>query len=152
MGTELIRACVKEENLDVPPGFESLTSFTLKRVEDNEIETPSLASTSGSESRSIKMETEFDSSDAANISRSLRRRPWINYGQFYNSSDEESDSEHLNQVSVSFIILLLLLLSVVLLFLIFKDLHQTSLLYFFSLTTIKIAIVFFQFYLSLGSG
>ncbi|CBI22382.3 unnamed protein product, partial [Vitis vinifera] len=97
MGTELIRACVKEENLDVPPGFESLTSFTLKRVEDNEITTPCLASTSGSESQSIKMETEFDISDAANISRSLRRRPWINYGQFDNSSDDESDSEHLNQ-------------------------------------------------------
>lgn len=108
MGTKLIRSCVKEENLDVPPGFESLTSFTLKRVEDNEITTPCLASTSGSESQSIKMETEFDISDAANISRSLRRRPWINYGQFDNSSDDESDSEHLNQVSVFFVILLLL--------------------------------------------
>lgn len=107
MGTELITACVKEENLDVPPGFESLTSFTLKRAEDNEITTPCLPSTSGSESHLIKMEAEFDSSDPANISRSLRRRPWINYGQFYNSSDDESTSEHLHQVSIFFLISLL---------------------------------------------
>ena len=121
MGTELITACVKEENLDVPPGFESLTSFTLKRAEDNEIATPCLPSTSGSESQSIKMETEFDISDAANISRSLRRRPWINYGQFYNNSDEESDTDHLHQVSIFFV--LLRLPPVLLILSIFRDLH-----------------------------
>ncbi|XP_059665739.1 putative lysine-specific demethylase JMJ16 isoform X2 [Cornus florida] len=93
MGTELVRPCVKEENMDIPsipPGFESLTSFTLKRVEDNETMTSCSASVSATEPQS---ETEFDCSDDAKIMRSRRRRPWINYSQFDNSSGDEGDIE-----------------------------------------------------------
>ncbi|KAK9292509.1 hypothetical protein L1049_020482 [Liquidambar formosana] len=92
MGTELIRTCVKEDEPSVPPGFAPLTSFTLKKVDDSDKMITCSASTSASESQPVQMETEFDSSDAAKIKRSLRRRPWINYSRFDNSSDE-SDSE-----------------------------------------------------------
>ena len=66
MGTELMRICVKEDNDDfpsVPPGFESYTSFSLKRVESNEKQddknmTSCSASTSASESPSTQVEND----------------------------------------------------------------------------------------------
>lgn len=105
MGTELLRVCVKEENDDipsVPPGFESF-AFTLKRVQDGEKQEThnimsSSASASASETQSVKIETEFDICDGAKVTRSLRRKPWINYGQLENSSEDESDSARINQV------------------------------------------------------
>ncbi|VVA90534.1 unnamed protein product [Arabis nemorensis] len=78
MGTELMRICVKEESDElpsVPPGFESYATFTLKRVvsggSGDKSKTPI-------ESEQAKMEIESDEAKAA---RSLRRRPWINYGE-----------------------------------------------------------------------
>lgn len=100
-----MRVCVKEENDDVPsvpPGFESYASFTLKRVQDTEkhnsdIKSSCSASVSASESQQVQVETDVGDSDGAKT-RSLRRRPWINYGQFDHSSDDESDSGKLGQV------------------------------------------------------
>ncbi|KAI4350102.1 hypothetical protein L6164_010623 [Bauhinia variegata] len=105
MGTELMRICVKEDNDEfpsVPPGFESYTSLSLKSVEDSEKQndtnkTSCSASTSASESQSTLVETEVKVSDTAKVPRSLRRRPWINYGQYDNSSEEEFDCERLDQ-------------------------------------------------------
>ncbi|ESW15958.1 hypothetical protein PHAVU_007G117400 [Phaseolus vulgaris] len=105
MGTELMRICVKEDNDDfpsVPPGFESYTSFSLKRVENNEKQddknmTTCSASTSASESPSIQVENDVQVRETAKVPRSLRRRPWINYGQYENHSDEDSDCERLDQ-------------------------------------------------------
>ncbi|XP_031282041.1 putative lysine-specific demethylase JMJ16 [Pistacia vera] len=104
MGTELMRVCVKEENDDVPsvpPGFESYASFTLKQVQDNEkhdsdIKSSCSASGSASGSQQVQVETDIGDSDGAKT-RSLRRRPWINYLQFDHSSDDEPDSEKLGQ-------------------------------------------------------
>ncbi|XP_043691747.1 lysine-specific demethylase JMJ703-like isoform X2 [Telopea speciosissima] len=95
MGTECIRAQIREENVEssVPPGFVSLTSFTLKRVEDSEIMMSYLESSIASEPQPAKLDTKGDVSDDLKIPRTLRRRPWINYSQFENSSEEESDSE-----------------------------------------------------------
>lgn len=96
MGTELVRPCVKEENMDIPsipPGFESLTTFTLKREEDNEMTSSCSVSASASESQTAHVEMEFECSEVAKTTRSLRRRPWINYGQYDNNSGDESDSE-----------------------------------------------------------
>ncbi|KAI8556170.1 hypothetical protein RHMOL_Rhmol05G0231000 [Rhododendron molle] len=96
MGTELVRPCLKEENMEipaVPPGFESCTSFTLKRVEDKEVASSCSTSASASELQTVHMETEFECSDDATVSRSLRRRPWINYSRLDDSSGDESDSE-----------------------------------------------------------
>ncbi|KAJ1404016.1 Zinc finger, C5HC2-type [Sesbania bispinosa] len=105
MGTELMRICVKEDNDDfpsVPPGFESYTSFALKRVEDNEKQndknmTSCSASTSASESQSTQVENDVQVRDTTKVARSLRRRPWINYGRYENSSEEDSDCERLDQ-------------------------------------------------------
>jgi hypothetical protein len=96
MGTELMRICVKEDNDDfpsVPPGFESYTSFALKRVEENEKHSDknlTSTSTSAFESQSTQV-------------RSLRRRPWINHGQCENGSEEDCDCERHDQVSLMWI-------------------------------------------------
>jgi len=116
MGTELMRICVKEDNDDfpsVPPGFESYTSFSLKRVENNEKQddknmTTCSASTSASESPSIQVENDVQVRETAKVPRSLRRRPWINYGQYENHSDEDSDCERLDQVRLILIYILIL--------------------------------------------
>lgn len=107
MGTELMRVCIKEENDEVPsvpPGFESFASFTLNRVQDTEKHdcdiTSCSASASASESLSVHMETEVKVADAAKAARPLRRRPGINYGLLDHSSEDESDSGKLGQVSV----------------------------------------------------
>jgi len=107
MGTELMRICVKEDNDDfpsVPPGFESYTSFSLKRVENNGKQDDKnmiscSASTSASESPSTMVENDAQVRETAKVPRSLRRRPWINYGQYENHSEEDSDCERLDQVS-----------------------------------------------------
>lgn len=104
MGTELVRPCLKEENMEipaVPPGFESCTSFTLKRVEDKEVASSCSTSASASELQTVHMETEFECSDDATVSRSLRRRPWINYSRLDDSSGDESDSEQVDQIFFS---------------------------------------------------
>ncbi|XP_007030413.2 PREDICTED: putative lysine-specific demethylase JMJ16 [Theobroma cacao] len=105
MGTELMRVCVKEENDDipsVPPGFESYASFTLKRAQDTEKQESDnvmccSAPASTSETSPVKKETELGNRGNAKISRSLRRRPWINYGRYDNSSEEEPDCGKLDQ-------------------------------------------------------
>lgn len=101
MGTELMRSCVKEEEMDfqaIPPGFGPLASFTLKRVDDDDEMISCSGSLTTPESLSVKMKTELDYSDAAKT-RSLRRRPWINYGRYEDSSEDESDPERINKVS-----------------------------------------------------
>ncbi|CAJ2628378.1 unnamed protein product [Trifolium pratense] len=103
MGTELMRICVKEDNDDfpsVPPGFESYTSFALKRVEANEKDNDknlTSSSTSASESQSTQVGNGVQISDTAKVSRSLRRRPWINHGQCENGSEEDCDCERHDQ-------------------------------------------------------
>ncbi|XP_022745077.1 putative lysine-specific demethylase JMJ16 isoform X2 [Durio zibethinus] len=106
MGTELMRVCFKEENDDipsVPPGFESYASFTLKRgaqdVEKHESDNVMCcsASASTSDASPIQKETKLGNSESAKITRSLRRRPWINYGLYDNSSDNEPDCGKLDQ-------------------------------------------------------
>nr|DAD36799.1 TPA_asm: hypothetical protein HUJ06_007440 [Nelumbo nucifera] len=97
MGTECIRACVKGEKIEiptVPPGFVSFTSFTLKRIDDSDVMTSCMAS-SASEQQPNHMDMEGDI-DKPKLTRCLRQRPWINYSQFDNSSDE-SDSEQFDQ-------------------------------------------------------
>lgn len=105
MGTELLRACIKDESDEypsVPPGFESITSFTLKGSQgsenQNREDTVSFsASTNAVESNSAQRETQVDSGDTARPKRCLRRRRWINYGRYDNSSEDESDAERLDQ-------------------------------------------------------
>ncbi|XVF31013.1 hypothetical protein REPUB_Repub16aG0108900 [Reevesia pubescens] len=107
MGTELMRVCVKEENDDipsVPPGFESYASFTLKSGAQDTIKHESnnlmcySASASSSDASPVKKETELGNSESSKITRSMRRRPWINYGRYdNNSSEDEPDCEKLDQ-------------------------------------------------------
>ncbi|XP_021810978.1 putative lysine-specific demethylase JMJ16 [Prunus avium] len=103
MGTELMRVCIKEDNDEfpsVPPGFESFTSFSLKRVNESEKQDSenriSCSETVGaSESQSVQMETNIATDEVAK--RSLRRRPWINHRQHDNKPEDEFNSELLEQ-------------------------------------------------------
>ncbi|KAL7588363.1 hypothetical protein Lser_V15G35744 [Lactuca serriola] len=87
MGTELIRHHVKEENMEIPsipPGFESLTAFSLKRVDNS--------------SQTTKDEPGVNYIDDEDVRRSIKRRPWINHGRTDTTSEDESDSKQ-NQTS-----------------------------------------------------
>ncbi|KAL0321955.1 UNVERIFIED_CONTAM: putative lysine-specific demethylase [Sesamum calycinum] len=89
MGTELVGPCVKEDSMEIPsipPGFESLVPFNLKRTEDNQVSSYS-SSASAVESLTVKLEKEVDSNDDSKTVKSLRRRLGIKYNQFDNSSD-----------------------------------------------------------------
>ena len=107
MGTELMRVCIKEDNDEypsVPPGFESFTSFSLKRVNESEKKDcenviSCCATTSTSESQSVQMETGNDVAEVAK--RSQRRRPWVNNRRYNDYAEDESDFETLDQVSVA---------------------------------------------------
>lgn len=99
MITEIIMAPVMDETdgiSPVPPGFVSLKSFTLQRVQES-----SLASTPASDPRKTMIDDENSATDVVKLRKSLRHRPWVNYCQFDNNSDEESDSELSDQVSSS---------------------------------------------------
>ncbi|KAL0303699.1 UNVERIFIED_CONTAM: putative lysine-specific demethylase [Sesamum radiatum] len=95
MGTELVGPCVKEDSMEIPsipPGFESLVPFNLKRTEDNQVSSYS-SSASAVESLTVKLEKEVDSNDDSKTVKSLRRRLGIKYNQFDNSSGDEHESE-----------------------------------------------------------
>ncbi|KAI3470687.1 hypothetical protein Pfo_027350 [Paulownia fortunei] len=94
MGTELFGRCVKEDNMEissVPPGFESLVPFPLKRMEDNQVSCYS-RSVSASEAQNVRLETEYDCNDNSKT-KSLRHRPWIKYNQSDSRSGDEFESE-----------------------------------------------------------
>ncbi|KAK4385439.1 putative lysine-specific demethylase [Sesamum angolense] len=97
MGTELVGPCVKEDSMEIPsipPGFESLVPFNLKRTEDNQVSSYS-SSASAVESLTVKLEKEVDSNDDSKTVKSLRRRLGIKYNQFDNSSGDEHESEQI---------------------------------------------------------
>ncbi|XP_059626030.1 putative lysine-specific demethylase JMJ16 isoform X2 [Cornus florida] len=85
----------KMEKLSVPPGFVSLTSFKLKRVESSGKTFSSGASESVLEPASAEMDTACNIVDAAKLKKSLWRRPWILYNQLTHNP-EKSDSELLD--------------------------------------------------------
>lgn len=100
MGTEFLRACMKEEDLDfpaVPPGFESFTSFKLKKAENADSEPCCSVSSNLSRQETVNVKSEPELDGGGKISRSLRRRPAIKYGRYSQCSDEESDCEQLDQ-------------------------------------------------------
>ncbi|KAK9042070.1 hypothetical protein V6N11_017151 [Hibiscus sabdariffa] len=102
MGTELMRVCVKEENDDippVPPGFESYASFTLTRGAQDSVKLESdnvkycyaSVTASSSDASSASKEIELGNNESTKITRSLRQRPWINYGIYDCSPEDEPD-------------------------------------------------------------
>ncbi|KAK4480459.1 hypothetical protein RD792_013532 [Penstemon davidsonii] len=95
MGTKLVGPFVKEENMEIPsipPGFESLVPFTIKRVEHNEVSSYS-SPTGASESRSDLLETGMNCDEDSKTMKLLRRRPGIKCNQIDNSSGDECESE-----------------------------------------------------------
>lgn len=100
MGTELVGPCIKDDSMEIPsipPGFESLVPFTLKRSEDNQVGSYS-SSGNAVEPRTAKSEVEFDSNNDSQAMKSVRRRVGMKYNQFDNSSGDDHESELLQHV------------------------------------------------------
>lgn len=100
MGMERMGACVEKDKVDklpIPPGFVSLTSFTLKRLRNGEESCSS--STFGSEfvSELAHMDTSSNRIDPTKLKKHLQCRPWILHNQF-NHIVEESVPERLDMV------------------------------------------------------
>lgn len=91
MGTEFARACVKEENMEIPsipPGFESLAPFSLKKVGGKELKTNYSTPVTSSVTHMV---TESDNSEDSKVVK--RRRACVHYGQLENSSGDDSNPE-----------------------------------------------------------
>nr|ATB18052.1 histone demethylase 3 [Lonicera japonica] len=100
MGMERMGTCVKKDKVDkdklpIPPGFVSLTSFTLKRLRNGEESCSS--STFGSEfvSELAQMDTSSNIIDPTKLKKHLQCRPWILQNQL-NHIVEESVPERLD--------------------------------------------------------
>uniref|UniRef100_A0A9I9CUV7 Lysine-specific demethylase JMJ16 n=1 Tax=Cucumis melo TaxID=3656 RepID=A0A9I9CUV7_CUCME len=98
MGTELIRVCVEDDSDDfpsVPPGFESYISFSLGKVhnlEKQDSHAPPVSLPTVSESQPVKVGSEVEVPKVAKVTRSLRRKPCVNYKQYDYCSDDEINS------------------------------------------------------------
>ncbi|RRT67675.1 hypothetical protein B296_00014569 [Ensete ventricosum] len=123
MGAECIGSHIKDD-LDgippVPPGFAPITLFNLQKVH-SDLKAPANASDTiecivrVDNSRSTLENVQDDVKDTLNPSdplqctvrddksrKSLRHRPSVNYRQFDNSSDEESDYEPFERVEADY--------------------------------------------------
>ncbi|CAK7346382.1 unnamed protein product [Dovyalis caffra] len=98
MGTERTRTDFRNENEDkhsVPPGFPSLTSFRLKKVENSEQNCNSAPSMSASKGKTIRMDATTDTIDVATLKRSCQHRPSMLHDQ-KNHNKVESDYEQVD--------------------------------------------------------
>lgn len=94
METEHARSMRNEkvEKLSVPPGFVSLSSFTLKRVLSSEVASSSMAVGDVCETERSQMVFTPGIDDIEKFKSNLGHRPWILYDQL-NFHPNESDSE-----------------------------------------------------------
>ena len=105
MGTKRMRANLGNEDLDklsAPPGFMSLTSFLLKKVENSEESCNSVAFASASAQEPVCTNAPSDMVDAGTSKRSPRNRPWILYEQ---SDNNQKESNFEQPVEVIFLLL-----------------------------------------------
>ncbi|XP_048232794.1 putative lysine-specific demethylase JMJ16 isoform X2 [Ricinus communis] len=95
MGTKRTRTAPQTENVDqlsVPPGFVSLTSFRLRKVENSDQTCNSMGSASATKGDQIQMDAALNEIEVASLKRSIQHRPWmLDYQKMQNQ--EESDSE-----------------------------------------------------------
>ncbi|KAH9729329.1 putative lysine-specific demethylase JMJ16 [Citrus sinensis] len=102
MGTKRMRANLGNEDLDklsAPPGFMSLTSFLLKKVENSEESCNSVAFASASAQEPVCANAPSDMVDAGTLKRSLRNRPWILYEQSDNNQKESNFEQPVEELS-----------------------------------------------------
>ncbi|KAL2535863.1 putative lysine-specific demethylase JMJ16 [Forsythia ovata] len=95
MGMKRKIPCISYDNaetLSVPPGFASLTSFTLKKVADSGEATDLMVVDRGFKPEPNKMGSPLNNADIENFKASFRLRPWILHSQFDRVS-EKCDSE-----------------------------------------------------------
>ncbi|KAM4070044.1 hypothetical protein ACB094_12G135500 [Castanea mollissima] len=100
MGPEYIRSSLnneKVEGLSAPPGFVSRTSFLLKRVEKSDETNNTISSLGAPKQEPIKTDTMFDKTDIAELSGTLKRKPWILFDESnYSPKEFESGQRDMN--------------------------------------------------------
>ncbi|KAM4077386.1 hypothetical protein ACJW30_12G134600 [Castanea mollissima] len=100
MGPEYIRSSLnneKVEGLSAPPGFVSRTSFVLKRVEKSDETNNTISSLGAPKQEPIKTDTMFDKTDIAELSGTLKRKPWILFDESnYSPKEFESGQRDMN--------------------------------------------------------
>lgn len=95
MGTELVGPCVKGDNMEIsaiPPGFESLVPFTLKRVQNNQnngYSGPVVASGT----HKIKLETGMELYDDLKPMNPVTRVLGMKCNQIDSTSGDESEAD-----------------------------------------------------------
>ncbi|GFQ01966.1 putative lysine-specific demethylase jmj16 [Phtheirospermum japonicum] len=92
MGTQLVQRHVEEDNMEnplIPPGFESLVPFTLKKIEDKQV----ISSRSNDNSKTNNDE----SNDNSNTKKSHKRKPRMKYNVRHSSSGDEFESDEVDQ-------------------------------------------------------
>ncbi|KAH9785384.1 putative lysine-specific demethylase JMJ16 [Citrus sinensis] len=97
-----MRANLGNEDLDklsAPPGFMSLTSFLLKKVENSEESCNSVAFASASAQEPVCTNAPSDMVDAGTSKRSPRNRPWILYEQSDNNQKESNFEQPVEELS-----------------------------------------------------
>ncbi|XP_047167172.1 putative lysine-specific demethylase JMJ16 isoform X2 [Vigna umbellata] len=85
----------ENENLAVPPGFVSLTSFILRKSGNVKKNDNSTAFPVASEQEPNCMKTELETNDIDAYRQGLIRRPWINMDPSNNHKPKESHTKHL---------------------------------------------------------
>ncbi|GER34913.1 transcription factor jumonji (jmj) family protein [Striga asiatica] len=98
MGTELVGLCAKEDNMEplsIPPGFESLAPFTLKKMNNNQVSSYS-GYIGASKVKNVQVKTEDNSSDNSETLKSLKRKPPVKYSQSHSKSGDELESEEVD--------------------------------------------------------
>ncbi|WVZ05859.1 hypothetical protein V8G54_019205 [Vigna mungo] len=86
----------ENENLAVPPGFVSLTSFILRKGGNVKKNDKSTAFPVASEKEPNCMKTELETNDIDAYRQGLIRRPWINMDLSDNHKPKESHTKHLH--------------------------------------------------------
>ncbi|KAI3778228.1 hypothetical protein L2E82_07359 [Cichorium intybus] len=84
----------------IPPklGFEPLTSYSLKRVDNIEVTFTSSIPMSASDSQTEKKEPRLDFSNDEDVKKYINHRLWVNHGRIDSSYGDEYDSKQ-NQTS-----------------------------------------------------
>ena len=83
---------VNGKNLPAPPGFASLTAFSLKRISEIDENGNSKDCLDSSEEDELQIDAVTEMSNSAILETHLRKRPWI-LSESTNCESEESDSE-----------------------------------------------------------
>ncbi|WCJ38308.1 Lysine-specific demethylase JMJ703 [Euphorbia peplus] len=87
--TRTVRENAGGDQLPAPPGFASLTSFRLAKVDNNESICGSMAAANPSRGDSVQVDSTCGETVAASVQRSFWQRPWILDNEHIHEQEEQ---------------------------------------------------------------